>query len=70
MPRTTEGNLIALTQLLEGNPVATFVIDAEHRVTHWNRACEVLTGVSAGEMIGCKEQWRAFMPSRARSWPT
>lgn len=60
MPRTTEGNLIALTQLLEGNPVATFVIDAEHRVTHWNRACEVLTGVSAGEMIGCKEQWRAF----------
>lgn len=60
MPRTTEGNPIALTQLLEGNPVATFVIDAEHRVTHWNRACEVLTGVSAVEMIGRNEQWRAF----------
>jgi len=60
MPRTTEGNLIALTQLVEGNPVATFVVDAEHRVTHWNRACAVLTGVSSSEMIGRKEQWRAF----------
>ncbi|MBU1364839.1 MAG: diguanylate cyclase [Gammaproteobacteria bacterium] len=60
MPRTTDGNSIALTQLVEGNPVATIVIDAEHRVTHWNRACAVLTGVSAAEMIGNSEQWRAF----------
>jgi len=60
MPRTTEGNLIALTQLVEGNPVATIVVDAEHRVMHWNRACALLTGVSASEMIGRKEQWRAF----------
>ncbi len=60
MPRTTEGNIIALAQLLEGNPVATIVVDAEHRVTHWNRACEILTGVSADQMIGSREQWRAF----------
>lgn len=60
MPRATDGNIIALTQLVEGNPVATIVIDAEHRVTHWNRACAVLTGVSATEMIGRSEQWRAF----------
>ena len=32
MPRTTDGNSIALRHLVEGNPVATFVIDAEHRV--------------------------------------
>lgn len=60
MPRTTEGNLIALTQLVEGNPVATIVVDADHRVTHWNRACALLTGVSASEMVGRNEQWRAF----------
>jgi diguanylate cyclase (GGDEF)-like protein len=49
-----------LAQLVEGNPVATIVIDAEHRVTHWNRACAVLTGVPTAEMIGHREQWRAF----------
>ncbi|PKO38489.1 MAG: diguanylate cyclase [Betaproteobacteria bacterium HGW-Betaproteobacteria-6] len=60
MPRTNDGNSIALTHLVEGNPVATFVIDAEHRVTHWNRACALLTGVSAADMIGLSEHWRAF----------
>lgn len=54
---------IALSQLVEGNPVATFVIDASHRVTHWNRACAVLTGVPSNEMIGRSEQWRAFYDS-------
>ncbi|MCK6413638.1 MAG: diguanylate cyclase [Azonexus sp.] len=50
-------------QLVAGNPVPTLVVDAEHRVTHWNRACAVLTGVSAEEMIGSQQQWRAFYPS-------
>ena len=59
----SEGNGIALSQLVEGNPVATIVIDARHRVTHWNRACAVLTGVPAAEMIGRSEQWRAFYDS-------
>lgn len=49
-----------LTQLVEGNPVATIVIDAHHRVTHWNRACAQLTGVPSAEMIGTDTQWRAF----------
>jgi diguanylate cyclase (GGDEF)-like protein len=60
MRRATGGNGTALTQLVEGNPVATIVIDAEHRVTHWNRACEALTGVLAADMLGRSEQWRAF----------
>lgn len=63
MTQTTEGDSIALTHLVEGNPVATIVIDAQHRVTHWNRACAVLTGVSAEDMIGRSEQWRAFYDS-------
>lgn len=63
MPLTTEGSLNGLTQWLEVNPVATLIIDAEHRVTHWNPACAALTGVPAAQMIGCTEQWRAFYQS-------
>ncbi|RIX43644.1 MAG: diguanylate cyclase [Rhodocyclales bacterium GT-UBC] len=54
------GDNFVLSQIVEGNPVPTIVIDAQHRVTHWNQACAVLTGVPAGEMIGKAEQWRAF----------
>ena len=52
-----------LAQIVDGSPVATFVLDREHRVTYWNHACEALTGVSAASLIGTNEQWRAFYPS-------
>jgi diguanylate cyclase (GGDEF)-like protein/PAS domain S-box-containing protein len=52
-----------LAQIVDGSSVATFVIDRDHTVTHWNRACEALTGLAAKEVIGTKEQWRAFYPS-------
>jgi len=63
MELTIPGDDQILSQIVEGNPVSTIVIDAQHRVTHWNRACAVLTGVPAGEMIGRSEQWRAFYPA-------
>ena len=56
-PQASSNNL---SQLVEGNPVATIVIDANHCVTHWNRACAQLTGVPAAQIIGSNEQWRAF----------
>ena len=28
-----------LSQIIDGSPVPTFVIDEDHSVTHWNRAC-------------------------------
>ncbi|HSI49022.1 MAG TPA: PAS domain S-box protein [Ideonella sp.] len=49
-----------LNQIINGGPVATFVIDKDHRVTHWNKACERLTGRLAWEMLGRTEYWRAF----------
>ena len=49
--------------IVEGNPVATFVLNAEHEVTHWNRACELLTGHSAQSMVGTQRQWAAFYTS-------
>ncbi len=52
-----------LQQIVNGAPVASFVIDRDHRVTHWNSACERLTGWPAYKMIGSTESWRAFYPS-------
>jgi diguanylate cyclase (GGDEF)-like protein/PAS domain S-box-containing protein len=49
-----------LSQIVDGSSIPTFVIDADHQVTHWNQACEKLTGFSAGQMLGSKEVWRAF----------
>lgn len=49
-----------LAQVVDNDPVPTLVIDAEHRVTHWNRACAAITGVSAAEMVGSHRQWAAF----------
>ena len=49
-----------LRQIIDGAPVASFVIDRYHRVTHWNTACSRLTGHGADQMIGSTEPWRAF----------
>jgi len=51
-----------LDKIIQGSPVPTFVIDREHRVTHWNRACEVVLHYPAAKMIGSRDQWRPFYP--------
>lgn len=49
-----------LQQILQGNPIPIFVINAHHEVTHWNLACEKLTGIPANEIIGSQDSWRGF----------
>lgn len=49
-----------LAQIIDGSPIAAFVLDRDHLVTHWNRACEKLTGVEAESILGTSKQWRAF----------
>ena len=51
-----------LSQIVGGSSVPTFVINKEHILTHWNKACESLTGVSASEVVGTNKQWLAFYP--------
>jgi two-component system NtrC family sensor kinase len=51
-----------LHQIIENNPVATFVIDKSHRITQWNAACAQLTRRDAADMLGSDEAWRAFYP--------
>lgn len=51
-----------LAQILDGDPVPTFVINADHVVVHWNRACEAIIGMPANRMVGTRNQWAAFYP--------
>src|SRR5574343_762627 len=50
----------SLEQLLDSNPVPTFVLNADHVITHWNHACELIIGTPASAMIGTQNQWKAF----------
>lgn len=52
-----------LAQIIDSGPVPTIVIDAHHVVTHWNRACAQVVGISAESMVGTRGQWRAFYES-------
>lgn len=52
-----------LSQIVDGDPVPTLVINAEHRVTHWNKACAVVTGLPAAAVLGTTRHWSAFYPA-------
>lgn len=66
--KATENELIkqkkVLMQIVEHQGIATFMIDAQHRVQHWNRACEILTGIDAKDMIGTTNAWQGFYQSK------
>ena len=49
-----------LAAVVSGSPVPKFVIDRNHKIIYWNHALEVSTGISAEQVIGTKDQWRAF----------
>lgn len=59
---STQEQLQLTQQVIKNQSVATFVIDLQHRVLYWNRACEVLTGATEKDMLGSTETWRAFYP--------
>ncbi len=50
--------------LIENSALATIVIDRNHRIMLWNKACEELTGYPAAEMIGTDLHWKPFYPAR------
>jgi PAS domain S-box-containing protein len=53
-----------LSEITNGSPIPTFVIDREHRITHWNTALVSLTGLHPEEMLGTDRQWSAFYPQQ------
>ena len=42
----------ALSQIIEGSTIPTFVLNKDHVVTHWNKAMERVTGAKAEKMVG------------------
>ncbi|RJR50759.1 MAG: PAS domain S-box protein [Desulfobacteraceae bacterium] len=50
--------------ILDFSPVAQYAIDREHRIVRWNRACEIMTGFPAKEMVRTDHQWQPFYPSK------
>jgi hypothetical protein len=53
-----------LSQVVNSCPIPMFVINKDHDVIYWNRACEKATGISAERMIGTKDPWLAFYPRK------
>ncbi len=49
-----------LSQIIQSISIPTFVIDKDHRVIHWNTACEELTNIPEEEIKGTKRQWEPF----------
>lgn len=60
MPDRSGAASPGMAAYFDASPVATFTIDANHVITHWNKACERTTGQPASEMIGTSNQWRPF----------
>ena len=49
-----------ICQVIHDLAVPAFVLGKDHTVTHWNKACENLTGIAARDMVGSREAWKAF----------
>ncbi len=58
MQRKTAEGIIA------GSPIPMYVLDRNHRVIYWNKACEKLTGYPAEQMIGTDRHWMPFYPHK------
>jgi PAS domain S-box-containing protein len=48
-----------MEDILERLPVPTFVLDQNHRIVQWNRACHEMTGIGREEILG-KRVWDGF----------
>lgn len=46
--------------IIEGSPIPTFVLNKDHKVLYWNRACSKLTGYDADEMVGTNKHYLPF----------
>ncbi len=46
--------------ILQCSPIPTFVIDGECKISHWNRACQLLTGMDPEIMLGTHDHRKVF----------
>ena len=55
-----------IAQVVDNYPYAAFAIDTDHKITHWNKELENLTGVPATERVGTSKQWSPFYKEKRR----
>jgi PAS domain S-box-containing protein len=48
-----------MDDIFDRYPLPTFVLDKNHRVIQWNKACQDLSGISLEEIVG-KKIWEGF----------
>jgi len=53
-----------LNQIIQGSMIPTFIINKDHIITHWNTACEELTGYPAYKLVGTDRQWVPFRSAK------
>ncbi len=46
--------------IIGGSPIPMFVIDKNHKIIFWNKACTDLTGLEGREMIGTDHHYMPF----------
>jgi PAS domain S-box-containing protein len=49
-----------LQSIIQGYPIPAFMIGKDHRVIHWNRALEEVSGIGTSTVIGTSQHWRAL----------
>ncbi len=49
-----------LNHIIHKAPIPLFVLDEDHRISHFNESMVALTGLTAEEMAGTDGQWKAF----------
>ncbi len=50
----------ALANIIDGSPIPAFGINYKHRITHWNTALEVFSGIKSQDVIGTDQHWRSL----------
>ncbi|MBK7551565.1 MAG: PAS domain-containing protein [Syntrophaceae bacterium] len=55
---------LSIESILEGSPIPTFVIDRNHKIILWNKACAELTGYHARNMIGTGDHHKPLYPEK------
>ena len=53
-----------LNRIIDSSAMPAFVINKQHKVTHWNTALEMLTGIKRQDVTGTSNQWKAFFRSK------
>ncbi len=57
LQKTAEG-------IIYGSPIPMFVLNKDHKIMYWNKACEKLTGFSSKQMLGTDNHWKPFYPRK------